>query len=474
MMPQFPPPNTLSLFIIFISAVLSAPAPQSKPTESTTISQPIASGPSMYNGTLSYVCLASSNGICNTATKTSLLPTGSLNPNIDVTLATALANFTIDKALPTTSVKTPIDGALAVANASETVTAALNPSGIPKSLDLGKPQNTTAVNTTDTWEQPQSAKRVNPGPSFFYQEGGMRIDCPTPKSIYDSARRIVGSRTPPGELYPWHISREQWGLVIDSMRRVLKLDAQPVSNNVHRGIMASISTLKSDCRRGCLCDSTARIIPSSQGDAESSNLGLKSGKNAAGRRVFSRPCNSAVNAARCAIIIGCWCTATLLSDVRPGPEYADADINAFARAIDRIPVSIRRAPYNRDWPGWLVDDTRAQHPQQRVRYSLDVFTPPDPENPQYLPMNNGVLAPENVVNRQRDPPLFGPNDQTLYIPPGGPEEQENPSQPHRLRMHSFFSRLRNAQFVPPEEELPPYDPFDPFRHIPGPGGSSGQ
>ncbi|KAF3183822.1 hypothetical protein TWF788_005548 [Orbilia oligospora] len=318
-------------------------------------------------------------------------------------LSTVSTNLTIDAAQTTTSTsheatKTPIDLLETPINIEDlkkdTAAAAAVDENNPKKLE------------------PTSQKRIEVPPEFFYKAGTMEIYCPQGLESLKHARQFT---LEPRHINPevWRITDEpRWNRIVDLLRRAVRAD-EPLTPKIHKEVMPSILMGLDKCRNSCKCDKEGRIVPHNFLAPENANRLYK------GTQKWKSSCENPYQAAICFYVLGCTCTVELDSHKVPGPEYANQDIYAFARAIERIPPQFRFRPQDggsEAWNGWIVDESRRQVPGQRIGFSWNYMPIRQGQAPHY--QNSGVLTPRQVaqLNREQVPPMYGPDGEELYTP----------------------------------------------------------
>ncbi|KAF3147829.1 hypothetical protein TWF569_005941 [Orbilia oligospora] len=300
--------------------------------------------------------------VYNTTIVPPICPSGGIEICSDVDIANK------NSLLPTVSANLTIDAAQTTTSASHEATKTpIDLLETPIDIeDLKKDTTTTTVDKNDPKKlEPTSKKRIEVPPEFFYKAGTMEIYCPKGLESLKHARQFT-SEPRMVDLEIWRIfDKARWDRIVDLLRRATRAD-ELLTPNIHKEVMPSILMGLEKCKKAC-----------------------------------------------------CACSVELDSHKVPGSEYANQDIYAFARAIERIPPQFRFRPLDGGyevWDGWTVDDSRRQVPGQRIRPSWNHMPLRSGQPPRY--QNSGVLTPRQVaqLNRELVPPMYGPDGEELYTP----------------------------------------------------------
>ncbi|KAF3108320.1 hypothetical protein TWF706_002208 [Orbilia oligospora] len=300
--------------------------------------------------------------VYNTTIVPPICPSGGIEICSDVDIANK------NRLLPTVSANLTIDAAQTTTSASHEATKTpIDLLETPIDIeDLKKDTTTTTVDKNDPKKlEPTSQKRIEVPPEFFYKAGTMEIYCPKGLESLKHARQFT-SEPRMVDLEIWRIfDKARWDRIVDLLRRATRAD-ELLTPNIHKEVMPSILMGLEKCKKAC-----------------------------------------------------CACSVELDSHKVPGSEYANQDIYAFARAIERIPPQFRFRPLDGGyevWDGWTVDDSRRQVPGQRIRPSWNHMPLRSGQPPRY--QNSGVLTPRQVaqLNRELVPPMYGPDGEELYTP----------------------------------------------------------
>ncbi|EGX44615.1 hypothetical protein AOL_s00188g283 [Orbilia oligospora ATCC 24927] len=223
------------------------------------------------------------------------------------------------------------------------------------------PTKTIAVEEVTKTSPEEARRRVKKviSPSFFYKQGRARVKCASPKVVYniDPHENVVGF---PLDKWPhWRV-----------------LFPHPPDG------WAEIEHFQLDCSRHCKCNEHGGV-----------ELRPKLGG-----------CSSKFKADKCAVALGCYCTAVL---VQPTANIPGATLADFQDAIDRIPETIRNDnPYY--W--WEMHGLAVpRRPWDLMGWSREQ-APPRPVDlePPWMANNPGRISESEV-------PLSGPN----RVPPPG-------------------------------------------------------
>ncbi|KAK6519721.1 hypothetical protein TWF506_000021 [Arthrobotrys conoides] len=136
------------------------------------------------------------------------------------------------------------------------------------------------------------------GPSFFYKNNNMVIQCAPPSKVLDITPR-ENALNFPYDRWP------RWRKEYVYMSRALS----DIKRNQRR------------CRGSCACNEDGSLIP----------------KDLGGGRL-SHGCSKQWKADRCIVVFGCYCTAVL---VQPPAGDDPASLREYQAALDRIPQTVR-------------------------------------------------------------------------------------------------------------------------------------
>ncbi|TGJ65765.1 hypothetical protein EYR41_009710 [Orbilia oligospora] len=379
--------------IIFAPAILGRPHDHPQPPALGNTSHLENPKLPIYNTTIiPPICPSGGIEICSDvdiANKNRLLPTVSANLTIYAAQTTTSASHETTKT-PIDLLETPID-----------------------IEDLKKDITTNTVDKKDPKKlEPTSQKRIEVPPEFFYKAGTMEIYCPKGLESLKHARQFT-SEPRMVDLEIWRIfDKARWDRIVDLLRRATRAD-ELLTPRIHKEVMPSILMGLEKCKKACKCDKEGRIVPNTFLAPENANRLYR------GTPRWKSSCENAFQAAICFFVLGCACSVELDSHKVPGSEYANQDIYAFARAIERIPPQFRFRPLDGGyevWDGWTVDDSRRQVPGQRIRPSWNHMPLRSGQPPRY--QNSGVLTPRQVaqLNRELVPPMYGPDGEEIYTP----------------------------------------------------------